>query len=134
MLGSPGIIYNCTPDCNCFLGMDAITTESSFDLQATWVVDVLGLSFLHVICGCLYNQALADVQSSGAGTKGLYCTYTWLFSERRTGSNKKDTSSCISIFHDLRTHSFNPFTLRAAKRGLTILEIFPLQKHFFENI
>ena len=28
----------------------------------------------------------------------------------------------------------NPFTLRAAKRGLTILEIFPLQKHFFENI
>ena len=28
----------------------------------------------------------------------------------------------------------NPFTLRAAKRGLTILEIFPLQKHFLENI
>ena len=28
----------------------------------------------------------------------------------------------------------NPFTLRAAKRGLTILEIFSLQKHFFENI
>ena len=29
---------------------------------------------------------------------------------------------------------YNPFTLRAAKRGLTILEIFSLQKHFFENI
>ena len=29
---------------------------------------------------------------------------------------------------------FNPFTLRAAKRGLTIFEIFSLQKHFFENI
>ena len=28
----------------------------------------------------------------------------------------------------------NPFTLRAARRGLTIWEIFPLQKHFFENI
>ena len=28
----------------------------------------------------------------------------------------------------------NPFALRAAKRGLTILEIFSLQKHFFENI
>ena len=25
----------------------------------------------------------------------------------------------------------NPFTLRAAKTGLTILEVFPLQKHFF---
>ena len=28
----------------------------------------------------------------------------------------------------------NPFTLRAAKSGLTILEIFYLQKHFLENI
>ena len=26
-----------------------------------------------------------------------------------------------------------PFTLREAKRGLTILKIFPLQKHFFEK-
>ena len=29
---------------------------------------------------------------------------------------------------------FNQFTLRAAKRDLTILEIFSLQKHFFLNI
>ena len=29
---------------------------------------------------------------------------------------------------------FNPFTLRGAKRGLMILEIFFLQKHFAENI
>ena len=28
----------------------------------------------------------------------------------------------------------NPLTLRAAKRGLTILEIFEIQKHFLENI
>ena len=28
----------------------------------------------------------------------------------------------------------NPLTLRAAKRGLTILKIFQLQKHFIENI
>ena len=27
----------------------------------------------------------------------------------------------------------NPFTLRAARRGLTILEIYCLQKHFLEN-
>ena len=29
---------------------------------------------------------------------------------------------------------FNPFTLRVAKRGQKILEIFPLQKHIFGNI
>ena len=29
---------------------------------------------------------------------------------------------------------FNPFTLRVAKKGLTILAIFHLQKHFLENI
>ena len=28
----------------------------------------------------------------------------------------------------------NPFTLRAAKRGLTILELFYLQKHFLGNV
>ena len=44
-----------------------------------------------------------------------------------------------SKLYGLRTHSFptyvhiNPFTLRAAKRGLTILEIFPLQKHFLKT-
>ena len=32
------------------------------------------------------------------------------------------------------TNNLNPFTLRAAKRGLTILEILYLQKHFIENI
>ena len=30
--------------------------------------------------------------------------------------------------------SFNPLMLRAAKRGLMILNIFYLQKHFLENI
>ena len=38
------------------------------------------------------------------------------------------------IDRDLSLHSFNPFTLRAAKRGLTILEIFHLQKHSLGNI
>ena len=37
-------------------------------------------------------------------------------------------------FGKYRHKWFNPFTLRAAKRGLTILGIFPLQKHLFENI
>ena len=52
--------------------MDDLTTERRFDSQATWVIDVLGLSFGHVIHGCFYNQALADVRSTGAGIKS--CT------------------------------------------------------------
>ena len=53
---------------------DDLTTERSFDPQATWVIDVLGTSFWHVIHRALYNQALADVRSIGAGIKCLYCT------------------------------------------------------------
>ena len=34
----------------------------------------------------------------------------------------------------LVNHLINPLTLRAAKTGLTILEIFYLQKHFLESI
>ena len=44
-VGSPGIIYNCTLY---FLGMDDLTTKHSFDLQAIWVIGVLGLFFGHV--------------------------------------------------------------------------------------
>ena len=40
---------------------------------------------------------------------------------------------CLHIRSD-RHLWFNPFTLRAAKTGLTILMIFFLQKHFLENI
>ena len=52
--------------------MDEFTTERGFDSKATWVIDVLGLFSWHVNHGCLYNQALADVQSTGAGIKCLY--------------------------------------------------------------
>ena len=40
-------------------------------------------------------------------------------------------------YEGIRTQMYNelnPFTLIAAKRGLMILEIFSLQKHFFKNI
>ena len=93
-----------------------LTTEHGFVLQASWVIDVLGLLFFwHVIkvrlynrhcqtparlvqelnvCtvrvslidvfGCLCNEVPADVWSTGAGTKCLYCTCiidrcVWLF-------------------------------------------------------
>ena len=54
--------------------MDDITSVRSFDTLAEWVIDVLALFFGHVIHMCLFNQALADIQSTGAGVKCLYCT------------------------------------------------------------
>ena len=48
-----------------------------------------------------------------------------------------NTFQCKSLGMIRLNHSIsnlNPFTLRAAKRGLTIWEIFSLQKHFFLNI
>ena len=49
--------------------MDDLTTEHSFDSQATWVIDVFGLFAKCVIHGCLYNQALADVRPTVVGIK-----------------------------------------------------------------
>ena len=49
--------------------MDELKTERSFYSQATWVIDVLILLFIT----CLYIQAFADVRSTGAGIKCLYC-------------------------------------------------------------
>ena len=40
----------------------------------------------------------------------------------------------VQISAKKRKNMLNPFTLRAAKRGLTILGIFYLNKHFLENI
>ena len=50
-MGSPGIIHDRTPDRQpvSFIEMDAcmdnLTTEASFELQATWVIYGLGLYF-----------------------------------------------------------------------------------------
>ena len=52
--------------------MDYLTTKHSFDSQATWVIDMFGLLFCHLMFGCVYNQALADVRSTGAGIE--FCT------------------------------------------------------------
>ena len=38
------------------------------------------------------------------------------------------------LMRSCRQERVNPFTLRAAKRGLPILEISYLQEHFLENI
>ena len=62
-----------------FLCMDDLKTERSFDSQAMWVIDALGFLFWHVVYECLYNQALADVRSTGAEIECLNCTgLIWL--------------------------------------------------------
>ena len=69
-VGSPDMVHDRTPDCHPVFGhgcIDDLTTERSFDSQATWVIDELFLFYLHAIHGRLYNQALADVRSTGAG-------------------------------------------------------------------
>ena len=52
--------------------MDDLTTERSYDVQAMWIIDVLGF-FIHFIHRRVYNQALADVRSTGAGIKCQHC-------------------------------------------------------------
>ena len=58
---NPYIIHNCTSDSIAaqFPGngcKDDLTTEHSFESQATWVIVVFVFYFRHVIHGCLYNQ------------------------------------------------------------------------------
>ena len=53
-----------------FLGMDDLKTEYSFMSQATLFIDALSF-YWHVIHGCLYNQAPADVRLTGTGIKCL---------------------------------------------------------------
>ena len=43
-----------------------LTSERGIDSKARQVFDVLGLFHRHVNRGCLYNQTLADVHSTGA--------------------------------------------------------------------
>ena len=49
--------------------MDDLTNERSFDSKGTWVIDVFGLFFLTCYQLEFYNQALADVRSTGFGIK-----------------------------------------------------------------
>ena len=69
------IIHDRKPDCRPISQVWMhLTTERSFESQATLVIYVLGLFFGRVIHGCLYNQALAGVRSTGVEFKCLYCT------------------------------------------------------------
>ena len=79
-VGSPGttacLIATQLPDHGC---MDDITTESRFDSKLIGQLICFGY-FLHVIRGCSYNQALAEVVSPGAAIKCVYCNifFMWI--------------------------------------------------------
>ena len=60
------------------------TTEGSFDSLATCAINVHSLLF-YVVHVCLYNQVTADVRSTGAGNKCLYCR------ECKTGQDLSST-------------------------------------------
>ena len=73
---SPCIIH--TPLPPSFLAIGAWMTlrlKVALIHNATWVINVLGLLFWLVTHGCLFNRALADVRSTGAGIKCLYLRF-----------------------------------------------------------
>ena len=76
-MGRPGIIRNRTVSWAWMRShVTDLTTEFSSYSKDTWVIDMFGLWFWHVIHGRLYSQALADVRPTGAGIKCLHCTCT----------------------------------------------------------
>ena len=69
---------------------------------------MFGLFFEMLPMGVLYNQALVDVRSTGAGIKCLYCTCTLVLV---LGMSKRELSSFFHELHNLRsisTHSRCP--------------------------
>ena len=52
--------------------MDDLPAGRSFDSEATRVIGVLDLFFFDKLSMFLYNQALADVRTTGTGIKCLY--------------------------------------------------------------
>ena len=58
-----------------FLGIDNLTTQRNVALirEARGLLVCLAYSFWHVFYVRVYTQALADVRSTGAEIKWLYC-------------------------------------------------------------
>ena len=83
--------------------MDDLTTARSFDSQALSVIDIFSF-FGHVSDWCFYNQALADVRSTGAGIKCLYCIIQCTCVYTRSRFN----SSCKGDTGDSWRYPINP--------------------------
>ena len=77
--------------------MDDVTTERSFDSRGTCLNDVLVSSLTCYLC-CT-PSGLADIRSTGAGIKCLYCT-----AEYREYWNKVCIVSCINSKDSFEEH------------------------------
>ena len=92
--------------------MDDLTIELSFDSKDTRVIDVLGLFVGHIIHGCLYIRALADVRSTGAGIKCLYCIAYYHRVDSTCGvlvtvlCNERDTAVTMDTIDQLSTYIY----------------------------
>ena len=104
-VGSPG--HNARPHARLppsFLGMDAwmhsnLITKRRFYSQATQVIGVHGFfgGVGHVIHGCLHNQALADVWSTGnTGCTVPPTTIVWSFEDGRCIGNRPQQGKGVS--------------------------------------
>ena len=75
-VGRPGRIHDRTPECSpIFFGMDVyMTSQLILALIRKLRVSSMYLAyFLRCYTRCLYNQALPDVRSTGAGIKYSFC-------------------------------------------------------------
>ena len=120
-VGSPGMIPDRTPDCHPVLWVWKRRWPHSW----TWIwfifVDVLGLLLGHSIHWCVYNQALADVRSTGAGIECPYCTC-------RPGSGLMTPAPALRNSPFLEEIALESWSLDSLKsRGL-------IQGHFGESI
>ena len=83
--------------------MDDPTTERSFDSQATWVIDGLGLFFDMLSMDVCTIKALTDDRSTGVGNLCMYCILEYY----RVYTNTITTAltlSWLSTYQQVRLH------------------------------
>ena len=68
----------------------------------------------HIILGCLYNQALADVRSTGAGIQCLYCSHIGFEMETSWAIYPSKTCGIFLLYnYRLPEHTRNFLTVMA---------------------
>ena len=94
MRGQPGL--NTQPHVRLQPSFQDITSEVNEALVCKLRVSLMVLSDIFDIpsMGVLYNQALSDVRSTGAGIKCLYCTITTTTTTTSTSINTFVCFSC----------------------------------------
>ena len=109
-MGSPGIIDNRTPKCHPVSW--AWMHGWPYNWTELWLASYVShwrawLLVWHVMHGCLYDQILADVRSTGAGIKCLYCSYCSQWQRLRPRDHKRPgTQSVKPGAQHLRSHTW----------------------------